>query len=83
MELTKKTTILFSPALYDHLVRVARRRRTSVGHLVRTACEAQYGDLTTEERLQAVRDIARISLPTGSPAQMKRQSTPHPDDLLP
>lgn len=83
MELTKKTTILFPPRLYDHLVRVAKRRGTSLGQLVRAACEAQYGDFTCEERLQAVREMAAMALPTGSPDQIKRESVPRPEDLLP
>jgi len=40
--LTKKTTILFSPDLYDRLARLAKQRRTSVGELVREACRAQF-----------------------------------------
>ncbi len=83
MELSKKTTILFPPRLYDHLVEVARRRKTSLGQLVRAACEAQYGDLSLEERLEAVRDLANLMLPTGSPEQLKRESVPTVDDLLP
>lgn len=83
MELSKKTTILFSPDLHEHLVRIAKRRKTSLGDLVRLACEAQYGLVSKEERLRAVEEIARLNLPVGSVRQMKRQSVPSPEDLLP
>ena len=46
MELTKKTTILLSPDLHAHLARTARARRTSLGQLVREACEIQYGHVS-------------------------------------
>lgn len=83
MDLTKKTTILFPPRLYQHLVQVARRRGTSVGQLVRAACEAQYQDPTVDERLEAVRALAALSLPVGTPEQLAAESVPRPEDLLP
>ncbi|PKN55044.1 MAG: hypothetical protein CVU56_23390 [Deltaproteobacteria bacterium HGW-Deltaproteobacteria-14] len=43
MELTRKTTILSSPALHDRLVQLARRRGVSTGQLIRQAVESQYG----------------------------------------
>lgn len=82
MELSKKTTILFPPRLYAHLVDVARRRKTSVGDLVRSACEAQYGDLSLDERLQAVEALRRLSLPVSTPEQMARESVPPASDVL-
>jgi hypothetical protein len=63
MELTKKTTILFSSALHTYLVEVARERGVSLGALVRSACEAQYGVASKEERLRAVERLRRLSLP--------------------
>jgi hypothetical protein len=42
MELTKKTTILFPPDLHDPLTQLASKRGTSLGALVREACEARY-----------------------------------------
>ena len=83
MELSKKTTILLSPDLYNHLVRTAKARDTSLGQLVREACEARYGLVSTEERLRAVKALRRLSLPVGSPRRMKRESVPSPDELLP
>lgn len=52
-ELTKKTTILFSLEQYDYLRRLAKRRQTSVGDLVRTACKEQYGGSSVEDRIKS------------------------------
>lgn len=43
MELSKKTTILFSPETHERLTELAARRGVSLGELVRDACVAQYG----------------------------------------
>ena len=83
MELTKKTTILLSPDLYEHLTRTAKEREKSLGQLVREACETQYGYVSSEDRVRAVEELRRLSLPVGSPRKMKRQSVPKPRDLLP
>ena len=81
MELSKKTTILLSPDLYEHLTRTARARRKSLGQLVREACEAQYGSVTREDRRHAVDELRRLSLPVASPRTMKQESVPRPRDL--
>lgn len=81
--LEKKTTILLTESLYRHLTRLARERHTSLGGLVREACEAQYGHVGAAERRKAVEDLRRLSLPVGTPRQMKRESVPDADDLLP
>ena len=81
--LTKKTTLLLSPAQHRHLSRVARARRTSLGQLVRDACEIQYGSVTTPDRMRAAAELTMLSLPVASPKAMKRQSVPDADDLLP
>ena len=83
MELAKKTTILFTPDLHARLMRLAKRRRSSLGSLVREACEIQYGTPGTEERIEAARALRALRLPVGRVAAMKRQSVPDPDDLLP
>lgn len=81
MELIKKTTILFPPDLYDQLARLARQKNTSVGELVRSACRAQYTLTTKEIRLAAVNELAALSLPSGSPEEMERESVPVPEPL--
>jgi len=83
MELSKKTTILFSPDLYRRLTRLAAQRGVSLGQLVREACERQYGLLTEEDRLEAVRELASLDLPVGTPEEMERESVPDAGDMLP
>ena len=83
MELSKKTTILFSPELHRRLVARAAKRGMSLGEIVREACEARYGIVGSPERAEAARALAAMHLPVGSPAQMKGESQPVPDDLLP
>ena len=82
-KLTKKTTILFQPDLHRRLTRLADQRGTSLGELVRSACEKQYGIGGSEERIQAARAIGALELPVCAPAQMKRESQPQPDETLP
>ena len=82
MELSKKTTILFSPDLHERLARLARERGTSIGELVRTAVERQYGLVSREERLEAVNALAALQLPVSSPEQMARESVPTPEEIL-
>lgn len=83
MELSKKTTILFSPELHRRLSRLASSRGVSLGELVRTACEERYGVVGTVSRRDAVGSLAALALPVASPGVMKRESVPDADDLLP
>jgi hypothetical protein len=83
MELSKKTTILFPPKLHERLTQLAEHRGTSLGDLVRQACESQYGLVSTDARLEAVRELASFSLPVGEPEDLERESIPYPDTLLP
>lgn len=83
MELSKKTTILLSPTLHRRLARLAAQRRTSIGELVRTACERQYGLGGDEDRLAAARALGEFRLPVADVATMKRESMPDLDKPLP
>lgn len=86
MRSSKQATITLSPELHRRLACLAEDRGTSLGELVRQACEVQYGEarpLPAEVRLAAVRELAGLSLPVGDPSEMKRQSVPGPDDLVP
>jgi hypothetical protein len=83
MDLTKKTTILFSPALHSFLTDLAKRRSLSLGELIRTACENQYGFTDPVKRLEAVSRLAVLNLPVGDPRELKEQSVPSADDLMP
>jgi predicted DNA-binding protein len=81
MELSKKTTILFSPDLHERLAKLATERGVSIGKLVRTACERQYGLASREERLAAVDRLAALALPVGTPEELKRESIPEVGEL--
>ena len=83
MELNKKTTILFPQQLHDRLARLARQRGISLGELVRSACERQYGLFSEQERLEALDELSGFELPVADPGTMKRESSPSPADLMP
>lgn len=83
MELSKKTTILFSPEQHRQLTDMAERRKTSLGDLVREACAITYGLADTDARRSAVAALSALALPVGSPEAMKRESVVSPDTLLP
>ena len=83
MELSKKTTILFSPEVHQRLTELAGRRGQSLGELVREACVAQYGLIDADARVSAVASLSALSLPVGSPRDMKRESVPPVGVLLP
>ncbi len=83
MELTKKTTVLFTPEQHRRLRRLAEQRGTSMGELVREACEQQYGLVDPQSRVDAARELATLALPVGSPAEMKREAVPDPEPPLP
>lgn len=83
MELTKKTTILFSPDQHRRLSALAARQGRSLGELVREACEAQYGLAGGTDQVSAVDELARMDLPVATPEIMKKQSQAAPGDLLP
>lgn len=74
MELSKKTTILFSPEQHEQLARLAEQRSSSIGELVRDACTEVHGFSMPEDRRNAVAEISRLSLPVSDVATMKRQS---------
>lgn len=83
MELTKKTTILFPPALHNFLTDLAKRRCISLGELIRTACENQYGFTDPVKRREAVSKLAALNLPVGDPRELKEQSVPSAENLMP
>lgn len=73
------TTISLSPKLHRQLTRLAVQRRTSVGELIRRACERQYGFGGDESRVAAARALASFHLPVASVPEMKRKSVPQAD----
>ena len=83
MELSKKTTILLTPRLYKMLKGESEARKVSIGELIRAACVKQYGLPPESESLDAVDRLSALSLPVDTPATMKRESVPNPEELMP
>jgi predicted DNA-binding protein len=83
MELSKKTTILFSPDLHRRLTGIAERQGMSLGELVREACEARYGIQADPRRADAADALGKLNLPVGTVQRMKKESQPVSGDLLP
>jgi len=79
--LTKKTTILFPPELYDRLAKLAEKRHSSVGELVREACRIQYSLVSLKDRLSLVDRLGALQLPVGTQEEMERESVPFPVEL--
>lgn len=71
--LTKKTTILFPPKVYQHLERVAKKEGTSVAHLVRQAAIQRYLLPDRTARLEALKALASMQLPVADWPQMERE----------
>ena len=80
MELSKKTTIRFSPELHRRLSEHAARRGVGLGELVREACTRTYGIVDSVTRLDAVAALGALRLPVGDTASMKRESVAAPAD---
>ena len=83
MELSKKTTILFSPDSHRRLSELAERRGVSLGELVREACATAYGIVDHEVRLEAAASLAALHLPVSTTRDMKRESVPSAGSLMP
>ena len=77
MELSKKTTLLLTPQLHATLTKLAQARGTSMGDLIRQACESQYGVYNRPDSLAAVREIAQMGLPVTDVQTMIAESTPY------
>ena len=71
--LTKKATILFSPAVYRKLERVAEREGTSVAHLIRQAAIQCYLVPDRRTRMEAVKALAAMQLPVADWPTMERE----------
>ena len=83
MELSKKTTILLSPRLYNMLKSLSKTNKLSIGELIRSACEKQYGLIPEIEAVDAIDSLSSMALPVDLPDVMKHESIPSPKELLP
>ena len=83
MELSKKTTILFSDLEHARLTALAAQRGVSMGWLVREACMVQYGAVDPAVRVSAVSRLTQLGLPVGTAREMKHESVVPPDALMP
>ncbi len=69
--MTKKTTILFPPALYREIEKEARLQGRSVGELVREAAMIRYGSGGVSARVEAVERLASLNDVVGDPEQIE------------
>ena len=83
MELSKKTTILLSPRLHSLLKGISAAKGSSIGELIRSACEKQYGLYPESEALEAAERLSDLALPVDTPAAMKREGSVPPEELMP
>ena len=81
MERLHKTTILLPKTMYARLSRQAKQRNISMGELIRRAVEAELDHPDRDGRLAAVERLAALSLPVGTPGEMKAESVEQPGEL--
>ena len=74
MRLSARVQVLFEPAQVARLQAIAEREGRSVGALIREAVERTYLDRDRAERVAAVDQMARLSLPVADWEQMERES---------
>jgi len=71
--LTKKTTILFSPELYDQLSQLAKLSHTSIAKLIRQAVVDRYLLSDKRKREQAVKELSEIGSPVSTWSMMEEE----------
>ncbi|MCK5196873.1 MAG: hypothetical protein KAR21_00895 [Spirochaetales bacterium] len=76
MELSHKTTILFSEDQFSALKSIAKAKRKSIGELIRSACEQVYASDNRESAVDAVLELEKLNLPVASVQKMKLEQVP-------
>ena len=76
MELSHKTTILFSEDQFSSLKSMAKAKGKSVGELIRSACEQVYASDNREGAVNAVLELEKLKLPVASVQEMKIDQIP-------
>lgn len=72
-QLTKKTTILFSPDLYRQLAEIAHTLHVSVAQLVRQAVVDRYILSDKKRRTQAVKELSEVYGPVSDWKTMEEE----------
>lgn len=73
MGATRRTQILMDPDEYRRLRDLARRKRVSVGELVRTAVRTTYFEPRSADKKAALEEILRMNLPVISWRRAKKE----------
>ncbi|MFB3921364.1 MAG: ribbon-helix-helix protein, CopG family [Terriglobia bacterium] len=73
MNTTRRTQILMNPEEFRRLRELARRKKTSVGELVRNAVRATYLKPQNSDRKAIVEAILRMNLPTISWSHARKE----------
>jgi len=76
MELSHKTTILFSEDQFSSLKQIAKAKKESIGELIRNACEQVYASGNRLGAIDAVFDLEKLNLPVASVNKMKKEQIP-------
>jgi len=69
----KKTTLLFEEDVYEKLKEKSRRRKVSIGGLVREAVAAYYGIKNKEEKRKALDRLKSLNLPVADYESMEKE----------
>ena len=84
MALTKRTQILMEPEMFEHLERLSRRRKTSVGELIREALREKYLRSRSRDRArELVERLCAIDLPVDDWPVIEEELLARYDDQLP
>ena len=81
MELSHKTTILFSEDQFSSLKSMAKVKGKSIGELIRSACKQVYTSDDREGAVDAVLELEKLYLPVTSAGDMKREQVPYDRDF--
>jgi hypothetical protein len=80
--LKERLQILVSTEQRRRLEQEARRRRTSIGNVIRDAVDAQLGVVTAEDRRAALDEILAMRGRFASPDELNRLAASEHDDQL-
>jgi hypothetical protein len=72
----KRVQIFFSPEEIDRLRAIARTQGKTLAALIREAVQEVYLETEQQQRLEAVRLLAKMNLPVSDWQQMERESAP-------